>query len=152
MLRVLVFQFSVFILVGVSSSGNWVQAETSLERIQICTEIVYQGYVGVRKIVKIDSETLSKQEAAHLDELLQTAQFFNLPEIISSPKFDGCCDRYFPDYRIAIKVTNKWHVVTINTEDVVSPQELMPLLQWLETRAEPPKGWEGKSTDERCPQ
>jgi hypothetical protein len=147
-----VFLLGVFILAGVTTSGRWVQAETSSEPIQICSEIVYQGFVGVRKIVKIDSETLSKQEALHLDGLLQTAQFFNLPEMISSPKFDRCCDRGFPDFRITVKVANKRHIGTINTENVVSPQELMPLLHWLEARAEPPRGGQGKSTDERCPQ
>jgi hypothetical protein len=146
------FLLGVFVLAGMTSSGRWVQAETSSEPIQICSEIVYQGYVGVRKIVKIDSETLSKQEALHLDGLLQTAHFFSLPGMISSPKFEGCCDRGFPDFRITVKVANKRHTVTINTQNVVSPQELMPLLNWLEARAEPPRGEQGRSTDERCPQ
>lgn len=61
-----VLLLGVFILAGVTSSGRWVRAETTSEPIQICSEIVYQGYVGVRKIVKIDSETLSTQEASHL--------------------------------------------------------------------------------------
>ena len=146
-----VFLLGVFVLASVTFSGRWVQAETSLEPIQICSEIVYQGFVGVRKIVKVDSKTLSKQEALHLDGLLQTAQFFSLPGMISSPKFDGCCDRGFPDFRITVEVTNRRHTVTINMAKVVSPQELMPLLQWLAVRAEPPKGEQGRSTDERCP-
>jgi hypothetical protein len=146
-----VFLFGVFVLAGMTSSGRWVQAETSSEPIHICSEIVYQGYVGVRKIVKIDSETLSNQEALHLDGLLRTAQFFNLPGMISSPKFDGCYDCDFPDFRITVEVANKRHTVTIDTQNVVSPQELMPLLRWLEARAEPPKGVQGRSTDERCP-
>jgi hypothetical protein len=146
-----VFLIGVFVLAGVTSLGRWVQAGPRSEPIHICSEIVYQGFVGVRKIVKIDSETLSKQEALHLDGLLQTAQFFSLPGVISSPKFDGCCDRGFPDFRITVEAANKWHTVTINTENVVSPQELMPLLRWLEARAEPPSGAQGRSTDERCP-
>jgi hypothetical protein len=146
-----VFLLGVLVLAGLTSSGRWAQAETSSEPIHICSEIVYQGYVGVRKIVKIDSKTLSKQEALHLDGLLQTAQFFSLPGMISSPKFDGCCDRDFPDFRITVEVANKRHTVTINTENVGSPQELMPLLRWLEARAEPQRGAQGRSTDERCP-
>jgi hypothetical protein len=142
---------AVFVLEGVTSSGGWVQAETSSESIHICSEIVYQGFVDVRKIVKIDSETLSKQEALHLDGLLQTAQFLSLPAMISSPKFDGCCDRGFPDFRITVEVANNRHTVSINRQNVVSPQELMPLLRWLEARAEPPKSEQGGSTDERCP-
>jgi len=109
-----VFLIGVFVLAGVTSLGRWVQAEPRSEPIHICSEIVYQGFVGVRKIVKIDSETLSKQEALHLDGLLQTAQFFSLPGVISSPKFDGCCDRGFPDFRITVEAANKWHTVTIN--------------------------------------
>lgn len=146
-----VFLLAVVVLVGVTFLGRWVQAETSSEPIHVCSEIVYQGYVGVRKIVKIDSKTLSKQEALHLDGLLQTAQFFSLPGMISSPKFDGCCDRDFPDFRITVEVANKRHTVTINTENVVSPHEFIPLLRWLEARAEPPRGAQGRSTDERCP-
>ena len=146
-----IFLLGVVVLAGVTSWGRWVRAETSSEPIQICAEIVYQGFVGIRKIVKIDSETRSKQEALHLDGLLQTAQFFSLPEVISSPKFDGCCDRGFPDFRITVEVSNKRHTVTINTQDIVIPQELMPLLRWLEARAEPPGGVQGRSTDEKCP-
>jgi len=145
------FLLGVFVLADVTFSGRWVQAETSSKPLQICSEIVYQGYVGVRKIVKIDPKTLSNQEASHLDGLLQTAQFFSLPRVISSPKFDGCCDRDFPDFRITVEVANKKHTVAINTQNVVSPQSLMPLLHWLEARAEPPKGAQERSTDERCP-
>jgi emfourin len=145
-----VFLLGVFVLAGVTSSGSWVHAETSSEPMHICSEIVYQGYVGVSKIVKADSETLSKQEALHLDGLLQTAQFFSLPGVVSSPKFDGCCDRGFPDFRITVEIAKKRHTVTINSQNVISPQELMPLLRWLETRAETPRGAQGRSTHERC--
>jgi len=149
--RGIVLLLGVSVLTDVTFLEGWVEAETSSKPIQICSEIVYQGYTGVRKIVKNDSKTLPHQEALHLDGLLQIAQFFSLPGVISSPKFDGCCDRGFPDFRINVAATSKRHIVTINTENVISPQKLKPLLRWLEVRAEPPGGAQGSSTNEKCP-
>jgi hypothetical protein len=148
----IVFILGVLVLGGPISVAKSVEAETTAKSIQICAEIVYQGYVGVRKIVKIDSQTQSTQETMHLDELLKRAKFFNLPEVISSPKFDGCCDRGFPDFRITARSPiGKLHFVAINTQDVVSPKGLVPLLQWLEGRAKPSGGVRGRSTNEKCP-
>jgi hypothetical protein len=74
------------------------EAETTPDSFTVCTEIVYQGYVGIRKIVKVDQKAQSPMEQAQLNGLIQEAQFFNLPAVITSPKFDGCCDRNFPDF------------------------------------------------------
>jgi hypothetical protein len=146
----IVFLLGVFVLADAIVSGRWVQAETSSKPLQICSEIVYQGYVSVRKIVKLGPQTLSNQEALDLDALLQTAQFFSLPGVISSPKVDGCCDRGLPDFRITVVVAKKKHTVAINTQNVASPQNLVPLLRWLETRAESRGGAQGDSSNEKC--
>jgi hypothetical protein len=127
------------------------KAETTPESIRVCAEIVYQGYVGVRKIMKIDQKAESAVEQAHLNELVQEAQFFKLPEVISSPKFDGCCDRNFPSFRVTVETYNKRHTVVINTQNIIPPNHLVPLLHWLEDRAAPPGGALGRSTNERCP-
>lgn len=143
---------SVLVLASVTSSASWVVAKSTTDPIQICSEIVYQGFTGVSKIAKIESRTLSKQEAENLEGLLQKSEFFSLPAAISSPKFDGCCDRGFPDFRITVDANSKRHTVTINTQNVARPQELMPLLRWLEARAEHPGGAQGRSTNEKCPE
>lgn len=127
------------------------KAETTPESIRVCAEIVYQGYVGVRKIMKIDQKAESAVEQAHLNELVQEAQFFKLPGVISSPKFDGCCDRNFPSFRVTVATYNKRHTVVINTQNIIPPNRLVPLLDWLEDRAAPPGGALGRSTNERCP-
>lgn len=144
------FLLGVFVLAALIFSGRWTQAETSSKSTHICSEIVYQGHVPVRTIVKISSKFLSNQEALNLDALLQTAQFFSLPRVISSPKIDGCCDRGLPDFKISVVVAKKKHTVAINTQNVASPQNLVPLLLWLEARAESGGSVQDESSHEKC--
>ena len=111
-------------------------------------EIVYQGYVGVRKIVKIDSETLSNQEALHLDGLLRTAQFFNLPGMTSSPKFDGCYDCDFPDFRITVEVASKRAHRHHRHTKCRQPSRTYAIAPLARSPSRAPKGVQGRSTDE----
>ena len=90
-------------------------------------------------------------EQAQLNGLVQEAQFFNLPAVITSPKFDGCCDRNFPDFRITVETYNKRHTVAINTQDVIPSARLVPLLHWLEDKADRLESAQGRNTNERCP-
>jgi hypothetical protein len=127
------------------------KAETTPKSIRVCAEIVYQGYVNVRKIMNIDPHAQSTQERTYLNKLVQETQFFTLPKVNSSPKYDGCCDRDFPDFRITVETNKQLHTVAINTQNVIAPAQLVPLLRWLKDRAAPPGGALGRSTNERCP-
>ena len=140
---------AAFILVA-CPSGGWAQKQqtSSAGSFRICAEIVYQHYLGIGKIVKVDSETLSSKDAGDLQGLLKAARFFDLPGKITSPKFDGCCDRGFPDFVIRVETLERQHTVQINTQDAVPPKRLNPLLQWLENRALPPG--RDTSTNEKC--
>ncbi len=131
--------------------GKSLKAETTPDSIRVCAEIVYQGYIDVRKIVKVDPRVESTVEQVHFNGLVHEAQFFKLPEVISSPTFDGCCDRNFPNFRVTVETYNKRHTVIINTQNIIPPSRLAPLLHWLEDRADPPEGALGRSTTERCP-
>jgi hypothetical protein len=131
--------------------GKSLKAETTPDSIRVCAEIVYQGYIHVRKIVKVDPKAESTVKQVHLNGLVREAQFFKLPEVISSPTFDGCCDRNFPNFRVTVETYNNRHTVVINTQNTIPPNRLAPLLHWLEDRATPPGGALGRSTNERCP-
>jgi len=145
---VLLYLTAFMLVNGSPAKGTQAQYVGSEESISICAEIIYQRYVGVKKIVKADSRDLNSKRARELSDLIRKADFFNLPEVIVTPKYDGCCDRGFPDFRIIIQTNGKWHAVKINAQDVVPPERLKPLLKWLENRAEPTG--RDMSTNEKC--
>ena len=132
-----------------ASASAQVHLMSTKEPISICSEIVYQRFVGVQKIVKVDSQKLSSTEAHTISDLLEASGFFYLPEEITSPPFNGCCDRGFPWFRIAVERGKLRHTVTINTQGVLPSEKVQPLLKWLEARAVP-RGRD-ESTNEECP-
>ncbi len=83
------------------------------------------GFAGIRKDLKLDTESLPSEKAQQLLELINKADFFNLPEKFPLPKKGA---DYF-QYRLTIETEGKKH--TVEVSDPAAPATLLPLLQFL---------------------
>jgi hypothetical protein len=91
------------------------------------------GFAGLRLATTVDSATLSPEEAAQLQALVENAKFFTLPANVRR-KTSGA-DRF--QYTITIETPEQQHTVTVE-ESAASP-ELLQLLSWLTTAAKTKK-------------
>ena len=87
------------------------------------------GFAGIPLTVTIDSATLSMEEAVELLEMVESANFFNLPPLISAR--EPGADRF--QYKVIIEREGKQHSVEI--QEAAIPPTLRPLLQWLTAAA-----------------
>ena len=87
------------------------------------------GFAGTHITATIDSKELTQDEGQELGELINTANFFNLPTLIASKKRGA--DRF--NYKLTVETEGKRHSVVID-EGAVTP-ELRTLLQWLTAKA-----------------
>ncbi len=83
------------------------------------------GFTGIRKDTKLDTGSLPSEKAQELLELINKADFFNLPEKFPLPKRGA---DYF-QYRLTIEKEGKKH--TVEVSDPEAPATLRPLLQFL---------------------
>jgi hypothetical protein len=83
------------------------------------------GFAGIRKDTKLDTDSIPSNVAEELLELIDKADFFNLPEKFPAPKKGA---DYFM-YRLAIEKDGEKH--TIEVSDPAVPEGLRPLLQFL---------------------
>jgi len=83
------------------------------------------GFAGIRKDTKLDTESLPSEKAQELLELIEKADFFNLPEKFPVPKRGA---DYF-QYRLTIEKEGTQH--TVEVSDPAAPATLRPLLQFL---------------------
>ena len=87
------------------------------------------GFAGMRVTATIDTESLSPEEASELQEMVNAASFFDLPEVIEAP--NGGADRF--QYRLTVEDAGRSHTVRVG--EAASPDELRPLLRRLTTLA-----------------
>ena len=87
------------------------------------------GFAGTHVTATIDSKELTQDEEQELGELINTANFFKLPPLMSSTKRGA--DRF--NYKLTVETEGKRHSVLID-EGAVTP-ELRTLLQWLTAKA-----------------
>jgi hypothetical protein len=87
------------------------------------------GFMGLRQTVVLDTSNLEPQEADELQELVDTAGFFDLPEQIVSRSVqeDGF------QYRLTIEEFDNKHSVILS--DTSTPESLQPLVQRLNLMA-----------------
>lgn len=86
------------------------------------------GVAGMRTVSTIDSESLPAEERKRLRSLIDRAGFFGLPEGIISPPL--------PDqfrYTITVEIDGKTR--TVRTTDTDAPEQLKPLIEWLNETA-----------------
>ncbi len=83
------------------------------------------GFAGIRKDTKLDTGSIPPDKSKELLELIDKANFFNLPEKFPIPKRGA---DYF-QYRLTIETEGKKH--TVEVSDPAAPPTLRPLLQFL---------------------
>lgn len=93
------------------------------------------GFAGMRMAATIDSESLSEEEARRLSELVDAADFFELPEEIGT--LAGGADRFL--YTLTVEMEGRRH--TVHTGEAAAPPGLRALIRWLSIAAR--KGRQG---------
>ncbi len=83
------------------------------------------GFAGISLTARVDSEKLSPDEAKALEQKVNDAGFFDLPEQIK-PASPGA-DMF--EYSVTVALLTRTHTVVV-TETVV-PEKLRPLLNHL---------------------
>lgn len=87
------------------------------------------GFAGMRLTTTIDPKVLSPEEAAKIWEMVEAANFFNLPPAITSTKPGA--DRFH--YKVIVETKERRHTVEI--DEGATPPSLRPLLDWLTAKA-----------------
>ncbi len=87
------------------------------------------GFAGIMTKTTVDEKDLPPEEARKLNQLVEEAEFFNLPgKIISrSPQ----PDRF--QYELRLEETGRQYKVTVSEEAM--PEKLKPLVNWLMEKA-----------------
>ena len=88
------------------------------------------GFAGISKKTTVDTDTLPPNEAATLPQLVEVADLFRLPELITSPNQES--DRF--QYKLTVEDNGKQHTVTVS--EAALPGTLRPLIEWLQNIAQ----------------
>ncbi len=86
------------------------------------------GFAGMSTAVRLNTDSLPPEEARKLQEMVDAAGFFNLPEKFPAPTRGA---DYFV-YRLTVESEGRKHTVEVSEPAV--PAELRPLLQSLMNR------------------
>ncbi len=87
------------------------------------------GFAGLRLAATIDSSSLPEDELQELQDELDTADFFSLPDQFTNQ--EGGADRF--QYEITVQQGNKKH--TVQSGEAALPDKLQPLVQHLDRLA-----------------
>lgn len=82
------------------------------------------GFAGIRMKTTVDTDELPPHEANPLKDMIYNANFFDLPEEMTS---HSGADRFY--YRLTIQDGSRSHTVEMSGSSV--PDDLQPLLQEL---------------------
>jgi hypothetical protein len=85
------------------------------------------GFAGMRLSRTFDTGQLPEEEAHQLDQLVDAANFFSLPETLQS----GGADKF--QYKISIERDGKAH--TVQADERAAPPPLASLIKKLEVAA-----------------
>jgi hypothetical protein len=83
------------------------------------------GFAGLRFSTVIDTDELPSGKGRQLIQMVEAADFFNLPARIVSPRPQP--DRF--QYKLMIREDGRQHSVTVSEEAM--PVSLGPLVKWL---------------------
>jgi hypothetical protein len=81
------------------------------------------GFTGIPLRAVIDSESLSQDERQALELLVDSADFFTLPEKIQSS--GQAADQF--SYKLTVEKAGKSHTIQVSEAEI--PEKLKPLLQ-----------------------
>lgn len=99
-------------------------------RIEFKMEGGFAHFPGLSKPVVIDTDQLSQEESAMLEQLVQKARFFDLPGKVNVPR-KGAADYY--QYTIAIQRGEQHH--TIKLVDPIEDTNLNELIHFLRKKS-----------------
>jgi hypothetical protein len=97
------------------------------------------GFAGIPLGAVFDAESLSAEDAGTLRELMEAADFFNLPATTTPARG---ADRF--QYVVTVEADGKRH--TVRTTDAAAPEPLRTLLDFL-IKLVRKRGKAGRSTD-----
>ena len=83
------------------------------------------GVAGLRSAAIIDTEKLPPDQAREIQELMEVAEFFDLPEAIGGPA--QAADAF--QYRLTVEAGNRRHTITVS--ETAAPSSMRPLLRRL---------------------
>jgi hypothetical protein len=83
------------------------------------------GFIGTPITTTLDTATLSPEHASQLRQLVDAADFFNVPATIAPSSSQP--DRF--QYRVTIQDDDRRHTVTVG--EAATPSTLKPLLDWM---------------------
>lgn len=83
------------------------------------------GFAGMKLQHDVDSASLSPDQAQQLSQLLESAQFFKLPQTLQATSPGA--DRF--KYKISVNDGGQSHSVEL--DDGTAPEQVKPLLRWL---------------------
>ncbi|WP_017314273.1 protealysin inhibitor emfourin [Mastigocladopsis repens] len=86
------------------------------------------GFAGISRTKTVDTANISANEADLLPQLVEAANFFNLPENITASTSQP--DRF--QYRLTVEDEGRKHTVTVS--ETALPGTLRPLIEWLQKR------------------
>ncbi len=87
------------------------------------------GIAGITRSVTLSTDDLTEDRAAELRRLIDDAGFFDLPEEIAG---DGSVA---DDFTYVIVVESGSNVASVTAADAAVPEDLRPLLDWLDRAA-----------------
>jgi hypothetical protein len=87
------------------------------------------GFAGMRLSVTVDTNTLDAEEAQEMQNLIDEASFFDLPEELE-------CENEADNFTYQVTVEQSEEIRhTVRMKESAAPDELMPLLQRLNLMA-----------------
>ena len=84
------------------------------------------GFMGLRQTLELDTDEMEPNEANEIRRMIESADFFELPEELSGS--DRTVDQYH--YRLTVEYTQEYrHTIVLSDSD--APEDLQPLLRRL---------------------
>jgi hypothetical protein len=122
--------FLIFIAFAYSSENAFYSRAGAGEEKTLRISIVRSGgFAGITMRANVDEKGLSPDEAEKLHQLVEEADFFNLPGKIVSRVPQP--DRF--QYELRIEENGQLHTVVVSEEAM--PAKLKPLVKWLMEKA-----------------
>ncbi len=95
------------------------------------------GFAGITTKTSVDEKDLAPEEARKLHQLVEEAEFFNLPGKIVSRSPEP--DRF--QYELRLEENGRQYKVAVSEEAM--PEKLKPLVNWLMEKARQAKRGKG---------
>jgi len=92
------------------------------------------GFAGISQAHSVSTDQMSAEEAQKLCDLVETAQFYELPSVIRSTETGA--DRF--QYKITVESDHGTH--TVQVDEAAVPPSLQPVLDWMKNSEYPRAG------------